>query len=177
MTTRQEYSADTFFGRYESLVRGEVGDKLDDLYKLLRGISNECQLKIFNLPIGKERLTVNELLRADGQLRRRVLSALLYDDALWRIEAAYLMLCIGLLAIAYANLRTSKEALVTAFIVERVDSEAIAFLKHKDVNQKLIKNLIRPEYNGWLLDMQKAFSDWGIHTRFKSLQLTNLYGP
>jgi len=177
MPNRQEYSLDTFFGKYESLIREQVGKQLDGFNKLLHDIGNDCLVKLMNVPAGGKVLTVEDLLQGDSKLRRQTVSAILYDDALWRLEAAYLMLSIGLLNIAYANLRESLEALIKAFIVERVDTEAINFLKGKDIDQKLIENYINQEYNRLLKDMKKAFSNWGVHTKFESVQLTSLFGP
>ena len=175
--SRQEYSTETFFGKYESLIGEQVGKELDGFDRLLHDIGNDCLVKLFNLEYKEEGLTTDDLLQGDAQQRCKILSAILYDDALWRLEAAYLMICIGLLNVAYANLRESLEALITAFIVERVDAQAIKFLKGEKVDQRLIAKYINPDYNRWLKDMKKAFSNWGVHTKFESVQLTSLFGP
>ncbi len=173
----QEYSADTFFGKYESLVREQIGQQLDDFNKLLRDIGHECSAKLMNMPSSDKVVTANDLLAGGSAERRQIVSTLIYDDALWRFEAAHLMISIGLLNIAYANLRESLEALINAFIVERVDEEAIKFLKGDKVNQKLIAKYINKDYNQWLKNMKGAFSNWGVHTKFESVQLTSLFGP
>jgi hypothetical protein len=173
---RQEYSTETFFGKYESLIREQIGDQLDYLDKRLHEIGNRCVIRLMNIKASKV-VTVEELLHCDSIQRRKTLSAILYDDALWRFEAAYLMVSIGLLNIAYANLRESLEALIKAFIVERVDAEAMNFLENRDVDQRLIENYINPNYNQWLKDMKEAFSNWGVHTKFEAVQLTSLFGP
>jgi hypothetical protein len=177
MISRQEFSEDTFFGKYESLIREQLGKQLDDLAKQLRDISSECNIRLMNIPASEKGITVNDLLQGNSSYRRQIVAAMLYNDALWRLEAAYLMLSIGLINIAYANLRESLETLIKAFIVERVDTEAITFLKGEEVNQKLIENYINHDYNNRLKAMKKAFSNWGVHTRFESVQLTSLFGP
>lgn len=177
MTSRQEYSPETFFGKYESLIREQIGDQLDDFNKLLHDIGNRCMVRLMNIRSSDKVLTVEELLHSDSIQRGKTVSAILYDDALWRLEAAYLMISIGLLNIAYANLRESSEALIVAFIVERVDAQAIKFLKGEKVDQTLIKNYISPDYNQLLKEMKEAFSNWGVHTKFESVQLTSLFGP
>ena len=177
MVTRQEFNQDTFLGKYEQLIRENIGNKLDSLHKQLKSISSECTIRLMNLQLFEKKITINDLLQSDSKYRRQVLSAILYNDALWRFEAAYLMLCIGLINISYANLRDSLEALVEAFIVERVDAEANNFLEGRDVNPKAIEQYINSEYNNHLLRMKKAFGDWGVHTSFESVIFTSLFGP
>jgi len=174
---RQEYSTETFFGKYESLIRGQLNDRLDGLNRLLRNIGGDCETRLLNLEYSEKGLTTEDLLQGDAQQRCKILAAILYDHALWELEAAYLMICIGLLNIAYANLRGSLEALVTAFIVERVDAEAVKFLKGEKVDPRIIAKYINPNYNRLLRDMKKAFSELGVHTKFESVQLTSLFGP
>jgi len=177
MTNRQEYSLQTFLGKYEILIREQLGKQLDDLYKQLHNIGKKCNIKLMNIPPSEKGITVNDLLQGSSEYRRQTVAAMLYNDALWRLEAAYLMLSIGLINIAYANLRESKEALVIAFIVQRVDTEAINFLEGKEVDKKLIANYINSDYNKRLKDMGDAFGKWGVHTNFESVQLTSLFGP
>jgi len=177
MTDRQEYSPNTFFGKYERLIRDQLGKQLNGFSKLLSDIGMQCMTKLMNIEPTETGLTVKDLLQCDSKKRRQTLSAILYDDALWRLEAAYLMVSIGLLNVAYANLRTSLETLINAFIIERVDSEARKFLESGKVNQKLIEKYITPEYDQLLKQMKQKFSDWGVHTKFESVQLTSLFGP
>jgi hypothetical protein len=183
MESKQMFSTENYFGKYELVVRGEIGKELDDLKHLISQIENRCTIRIMNIdfhrPDKGSPITVESLKGYNSDSRCKILAALLYNDALWRLEAAHLMMCIGLLNVAYANLRTSLEALLTAFIVERCDEEALRFLKNEKVNLKLAEKLINPlnpQYNNVLKAMKKAYSDWGVHTFFKSLQLTSLFG-
>jgi hypothetical protein len=177
MTSKQIYSADSFYGRFESVVRERLGNELDDLNKLLTDIGNKCLTKLFDLRDDDKRLTAEKLLQGDSRQRCQVLAAILYDDALWRLEAAYLMISLGLLNIAYTNLRASFEELLRAFVVERLDSEATRFLKNQSVDPVRIERLIPPDYNDLIKKTRDAFDDKGVHTSFGSVQMTSIIGP
>ena len=173
----QEFNPETFWGRYEQLIRGEIGNELDDFKQLLHGINMDCLTKLSNIESGPDGLTVQGLLNCSGEERCQILSAILYDEALWRLEAAYLMISAGLLNIAYANIRESREALVKAFIIHRIDSEARKFLEGKEVDPTKIEAFLLPNINQQLIDIQKICSIWGTHTYLQSVQLTTMFGP
>jgi len=178
---KQIFSTEGFFGKYESKVREVSGKELDSLKELIHKIENRCTIRVMNIqfhnPTKYSPITVESLKSCKSDSRRKILSALLYNDALWRLEAAYLMMCIGVLNVAYANLRTSLEALLSAYIVERCDNEALSLLGNGRVNQKLAEDFItNSEYSDLLRAMKKAFSDWGVHTNFQSLQISSLFG-
>lgn len=180
MADKQMFSTENYFGKYELIVRGEIGKELDDFKHLISQIENKCTVRIMNIDFNRPNrgspISVEDLVSCDSDFRCKTLAALLFNDALWRLEAAHLMMCIGLLNVAYANLRTSLEALLTAFIVERCDEEALRFLRNEKVNPKLAERLINPEYNNVLKAMKDAYGVWGVHTYFESLQLSSLFG-
>jgi hypothetical protein len=180
MESKQMFSTENFFGKYERIIRGEIGKELDNFRQLIGQIENRCTVRIMNVDFSRPNkgtpITVDNLISCDRDFRCKTLAALLYNDALWRLEATYLMICIGLLNVAYANLRTSLEALLTAFIVERCDEEALRFLKNEKVNPKLAERFINPQYDKILKAMKHAYGVWGVHTYFESLQLSSLFG-
>jgi len=181
MESKQMFSTENYFGKYELIIRGEIGKELDDFKQLIGQIENRCTVRIMNInftrPDKGTPLTIEKLISCDKDYRCKTLSALLYNDALWRLEAAHLMMCVGLLNVAYANLRSSLEFLQTAFIVERCDNEAFRFLENKEVNLKLIeKLLIDPRYSDKLKDLKDSYSVLGVHRYLSSLQLSSLFG-
>jgi len=124
-------------------------------------------------------ITVDGLISCNSEFRCKTLATLFYNDSLWRLEAAHLMMCTGMLNVAYTNLRTVVDALAAAFIVERCDEEALNFLKKEgyEVNPKLIAEVIKDtEYQSVPLDMKKAYNSLGVHPCFKSLQLSSMFG-
>lgn len=179
---KQTFSTENYFGKYELIIRGEIGKELDDLKHLIGQIENRCTVRIMNIDFGRPvkgtPVTVESLIGCDKDFRCKTLAALLYSDALLRLEAAHLMMCIGLLNIAYTNLRTSLEFLQTAFIVERCDKEALRFLRNEEVNLKLMDELlINPEYSKHLKNLKGLFTRLGVHRYLSALQLSSLYGP
>jgi hypothetical protein len=177
MTSRRIYAEDSLFGLYESLIRQQLGDSLDSLNKLLTDISNDCAVKLINVPSSIFGLTAENLLQVDSKQRRRTVSAFFYDDAVWRLKATYLMLSMGLLNHAYDSLHMSVETFIKAFVVERVDSEARKFLKNEDIDLRKIERLIPPDYNKRLLELKRVLRYSGVHSKFDSIQLTTMYGP
>jgi hypothetical protein len=125
----------------------------------------------------RKEVTLEELLTAESSFRQAVLSAVLYNDAFWRIESAYLMLSIGMLNVTYSNLRSCLESVIKAHIIENIDSEAIKFLKKGKIEPAKISNFIPKEYNDHILRMKEAFSDWGVHSNLRAVQLGVLFGP
>lgn len=79
-------------------------------------------------------------------------------------------------SVAYTNLRTSLDALLTAFIVERCDEEALRFLRNDKVKLNLAEELISTYYNDALKAMKDAYSIWGVHSYFEAVQLSSLFG-
>jgi len=180
MGNKQMFSTDNYFGKYELIVREEIGKELDDLKYRISQIQAGCTKRIMNINFKRDNkgsaITVDDLRRCESDLRDKALAALLYNDALWRLEAAHLMMCIGLLNVAYANMRMSLEALLSAYIVERNDEEAQRFLRNEKVNLKLAEELIRPQQNDAIIAMKNAYSVWGVHSYFEALQLSSLFG-
>ena len=125
----------------------------------------------------QKEITLEDLLSLDPDSRQAILAAILYNDALWRFESAYLMLTIGMLNVTYSNLRSCLESIVKAHIVENLDSEAIKFLKTGKINPTKISGFIPEEYDNAILKMREAFSDWGIHSHLRAVQLSSLFGP
>lgn len=180
MGNKQMFSTDNYFGKYELIVREEIGKELDDLKHLISQIENRCTIRIMNINFKRlnkdSPITVDDLTRCDSDFRDKTLAALLYNDSLWRLEAAHLMMCIGLLNVAYANMRMSLEALLSAYIVERRDEEAQRFLQNEKVNLKFAEELINPQYNDAIIAMKNAYSVLGVHSYFEALQLSSLFG-
>lgn len=181
MKSKQMFSDASYFGEYETVIRKEIGKELDDVRNLISQIENRCTARIMNIDIGRPDkgtpITVENLVSCDKEYRCKTLSTLLYNDALWRLEAAHLMMCVGLLNVAYTNLRTSLEFLETAFIVERCDEEAFRFLRNEEVNLKLMeKLLINPEYSTHLKKLKESYALLGVHRFLSSLQLSSLFG-
>lgn len=180
MGNKQMFSTDNYFGKYELIVREGIGKELDDFKYRISGIQAGCTKRIMNINFKRDNkgsaITVDDLRRCESDLRDKALAALLYNDALWRLEAAHLMMCIGLLNVAYANMRMSLEALLSAYIVERSDEEAQRFLRNEKVNLKLAEELIHPQQNDAIIAMKNAYSVWGVHSYFEALQLSSLFG-
>jgi len=180
MEGKQMFSTENYFGKYELVIRGEVGKELDDLKHLISQIENRCTIRIMNIdfhrPDKGSPITVESLRGYNSDSRCKILAALLYNDALWRLEAAHLMMCIGVLNVAYANLRASVEFLQTAFIVERCDEQALRFLESKEVNLTLLEKLINPKYSKHLKDLKDTYTRLGVHRYLESLQLCSLFG-
>lgn len=168
--------ADSFYAKREDLVREHIGDRLDILRKDLSQLDSPCTAKLFALPQDKV-LTIDDLLSCEPTLRKQFLSTLLYHDAYWRMEAAYLTLCVGMLSIAYSNLRSCLETLVAAHIIENLDDEAQNFLTKGSVDPTKISRFIPEEYNKNILKMKESLSEWGVHSRLLSTQLSNAFGP
>ena len=129
--TNGEIFCDKFYQWRERLVREQIGEELDKLKPEIKQLYSPCMSRLMNAQTQKE-LTLNELLALPPNQRQAIVSTILYNDALWRIEAAYLMLCIGMLNVVYSNLRTCLENVVKAHIVENLDSEAQRLLKGDD---------------------------------------------
>lgn len=173
MTNTNIYS-DTFYQAREVVVRQQIGKQLDSLKKDISQLYSPCTVRMMKI---QKEMTLEELLSLDSDLRQAIVAAILYNDALWRIEAAYLMLCIGMLNVTYSNLRSCLESIVNAHIVENLDSEAIKFLKTGKIEPTKISSFIPEEYDKAILQMKRALSDWGVHSNLRSVQLSVLFGP
>jgi hypothetical protein len=174
----QMFSIDTPLGEYESVIRKEIGNELDGFKKSIVDLENHCTVRLMNVDMMTKGspITIESLLYSPEPLRCKVLSAFLYNDALWRLEAAHLMMCAGMLSVAFTNLRTCIEFYQTAFIVERCDEEAKKFLENKEVNLKLLDSfLINKEYSTHLQELKDLYSRLGVHRHISSLQLSNLF--
>ena len=95
--TSQEYNPNTFFGRYEQLIRKEIGGELDNFKKLLHQASMDCMVKLMNIKSSEKGLTVDDLLGCSSEQRCSTISAILCREALSRLESTYLMISVGLL--------------------------------------------------------------------------------
>jgi hypothetical protein len=168
--------ADKFYSSREELIRNFIGTRLDTLRRDLSQLDSPCSVKLVNLPKGNA-LTIDNLLSLDSTVRQQILSTLLYNDAYFRLEAAYLTFCIGMLNITYSNLRSCLETIVDAHIIENLDNEAIQFLKKGEVDRTKIALFVPKEYNQQILDMKKALSELGVHSHLRSIQLSSLFGP
>jgi hypothetical protein len=180
MGDRKMFSTENYFGKYEAIVRKEVGKELDDFENLISQIEDRCIVRMmgidFSRPDKESPITAKVLINCDKDFRCKTLAALLYNDALWRLEAAHIMMCAGLLSVAYTNLRTSIEALLSAFIVERLDEEALRFLRDERVNLKCAETLVPANHSKALKAMKESYSVLGVHTYSDSLQLSSLFG-
>ncbi len=183
METQQIFSNENYFGEYEMLVREELGNELDGFKKKISEIQGECSIRMIAIDSHKpdkgSPTTAESLKGYSSDSRCKILATLLYNDALWRLEAAHLMMCTGMLNVAYTDLRTALDALAAAFILERCDEEALKFLESEDykVNLKLAAKFIKnSEYPTALLRMKDTYSSLGVHPCFKSLQLSSMFG-
>ena len=168
--------ADAFYSEREELIRETVGERLDTLRSDLEQLDSPCASKLFNLP-QKESLTIEELLSIEAKDMQQILSTLLYCDAYWRLEAAYLMFRIGLLNVTYSNLRSCVENVVAAHIIENLDDEAKSFLTRGEVNPTKIASFIPEEYNKQIIEIKRTLSNWGVHSHLNSIQLGSLFSP
>jgi hypothetical protein len=168
--------ADKFYSDREELIRKSIGERLDTLRNDLSQLDSPCTSKLFTLPKDNP-LTIEKLMSVSSSERQQILSALLYNDAYWRLEAAYLTFCVGMLNITYSNLRSCLETVVAAHIIENLDSEAQNFLTKGEIDPTKIARFIPSNYNELIIELKKKLSDWGVHARLSSIQLSGLFGP
>jgi hypothetical protein len=167
---------DVYFEKREKIVREQIGEQLDGMKLNIAQLYSPCNARLRNARPQKE-LTIEELLSLEPSQRQGILSAVLYHDALWRLEAARIMLCIGMLNVAYSNLRSCLETVVDAHIVENLDTEAIKFLKGEDIEPTKIAEFIPEKYDKAIIRMKKTFGNWGIHCSLRGAQLGIFFGP
>ena len=175
------FSTGNYLGKYESTIRAELGSELDGFKRFLKQLEYSCTSRLMNIDSTRpdKPITIQELKEATPEFRKKVLAALLYSDSHWRIEASYVMICAGILNVAFSNLRTALDALITAFIVERYDEEAMNFLdahKNKPVDLTKIQKLIPDDYNAGIKYLKDYYSDIGVHSRIGAIQLSSLFG-
>lgn len=173
MSNANIYS-DAFYQNRELVIRDKIGEQLDSLRKDISQLNSPCTVRMMKIPKG---MSWENLLSIDSDSRQAILATILYNDAFWRLESAYLVLTIGMLTVTYSNLRSCLESVVKAHIVENLDSEAIKFLKTGKINPTKIAGFIPEEYDNAILKMREAFSDWGTHSHLKAVQLSALFGP
>ncbi len=173
MSNAHIYS-DTFYRGREITVRQQIGKQLDDMEKDLSQLDSPCLVRMMKI---QKEMTLEDLLSVDPNTRQEVLAAILYNDALWRIKATYLMLTLGMLNIAYSNLRSCLESIVNAHIVENLDSEAIKFVETGKINPTKISDFIPENYDRSILNMKRAFGNWGTHSNLSAVHLSALFGP
>ena len=167
---------DTYFEKREKIVREQIGEQLDGVKRDISQLYSPCMVRLMNAQPQKE-LTLEELLSLEPSQRQGILSAVLYNDALWRLEAAHLMLCIGILNVAYSNLRSCLETVVDAHIVENLDTEAIRFLNGEDIEPVKITEFIPAQYDKAIIGMKKTLGNWGVHCSLSGAQLGIFFGP
>lgn len=172
--------SDKFYSEREILVREHIGTQLDSLQEQLKQLYSPCMARLMNAQIelkSDKDMTIGELLDLEPKQRQMVVTAVMYNDALWRLEAAFLMLRIGILNVAYSNLRSCLEILITAHIIENIDSEAVNFLNGERINQAKIAPFITKEYNNDIKQIKNKLGEWGIHSGIESIRLGILFSP
>ncbi len=174
--TNSQMFCDKYFQKRESIVREQIGERLDQIEKDFAQLYSPVMVRLMNADLSKP-LTIDELLSFEPSRRQGIISAILYDDALWRLEAARIMLSIGMLNVCYSNLRSCLETIVTAHIIENLDSEAVKFIQQKEIEPTKITDFIPDDYNKAIVGMKKALSNWGIHCSLNGAQLGLTFGP
>lgn len=167
---------DKYFGKREELVREVIGKQLDQMETDFRQLDSPVMSRLMNANLTKP-ITTGELLSFEPTKRQKLLSAVLYNDALWRLQAARIMLSIGMLNVCYSNLRSCVDDFVGANVIENLDEEAISFLKMGQINPSKIEDFIPPEYNCNIKDIKSTLGKWGVHCSLDSAQLGLGFGP
>ena len=136
-----------FYKEREELVRQEIGKELLDLESIIEQLYEPCVVRIINSQLSGKDLTVQDILDMESDQRQDIVGTILYNDGLWRIEAAYMMLCVGYLNVAFSNLRSCLESIVAANIAENIDEEAVKFLNGKKINPQKLSGFTDKDYN------------------------------
>ena len=163
---------DKFYSERENLVREHLGPQLDGLRQQLRQLYSPCMTRLMNVEQqmqSEKGLTIKDLLDLDPNKRQMVVTATMYNDALWRLEAAYLMLRIGILNVAYSNLRSCLETIIAAHIVENIESASIKFLNGEKINPADIALFIPKKYNEDIKQIKGKLGEWGVHSSVESI--------
>ncbi len=165
---------DKFYSEREILIREQIGSKLDTLKKDLKQLYSPCMSRLMNADQQVQTdkgLTIADLLNLEPSKRQMIVTATMYNDALWRLEAAYLMLCIGMLNVAYSNLRSCLETVIAAHIVENIESQSIKFLNRERINQADIAPFIPEKYNESIKAIKDKLGEWGVHSGVESIMI------
>lgn len=136
MSSNKVFS-DYFYERRERLICERIDADLERLRTEVAHLYSPCTIRIMNIR-AQGMLSIQEMLSFEPARRQAILSALLYHDALWRLEAAHLMLRIAVLNVAFSDLRACLENIVVAHMIEHLDSEAVKFLKGEKINPNKI---------------------------------------
>ena len=75
---------DKYFEKRESIVRTQIGTRLDQMRKDFEQLDSPVMVRLMNAQLNKP-LTTEELLSFKPIQRQNILSAVLYNDALWRL--------------------------------------------------------------------------------------------
>jgi len=153
-----------FYSEREQLVYKEIGRDLDQLETILEQLTSPCMVRIMNSKLSNKDLTIQDVLDMETNDRQDIVAAIMYNDGLWRIEAAYLMLCVGLLNVAFSNLRSCMECIIAANIVENIDEEAVNYLNGKRINLNKLNGSIDKDYNQKIKTMKDRLGEWGVHS-------------
>jgi len=167
---------DKYFEKRESAVREKIGKQLDQLEKEFEQLHSPVMVRLMNAKLEKA-LTLEELLSFEPSRRQGIVSAVLYNDAFWRLEAARIMLTVGMFNVCYSNLRSCLETIVTAHIIENLDAEAIKFIKQKAIVPAKIATFIPDKYNEAIIGMKKTLGNWGVHCSINGTQIGLAFGP
>lgn len=171
---------DKFYSERESLIREKIGSTLDILKGDLKQLYSPCMSRLMNAEQQVQTdkgLTIGDLLSLEPSKRQMIVTATMYNDALWRLEAAYLMLCIGILNVAYSNLRSCLETVIAAHIVENIESQSIKFLKGERINQADIAPFIPEKYNEDIKKIKDKLGEWGVHSGVESIMIGTFCSP
>ena len=171
MKSKQVFPQDSYFDPYERLVRREIGPNLDTIEAILNDISKECETRLLNVPSIESTLTMMYVVTYDSERARKTASAIIYDEALWKLRFCYLMLCVGLLSLAHEHLRTVLDTIMRALVVGKVESEAKKFFENRDIDVSKTKRFIPADYLVQLSDIKRELND-----KPYLYQLATLYG-
>ena len=179
MTETQIFS-DKFYSERENLVREHIGTQLDGLREQLKQLYSPCITRLMNAAHQTQAdraSTIGELLDLEPSKRQMIVTATTYNDALWRLEAAYLMLRIGILNVAYSNLRSCLETIIAAHIVENIESKSVNFLNNERINQADIAPFIPGKYNENIKKIKDKLGEWGVHSGVESIMIGTFCSP
>lgn len=171
---------DKFYSERENLIREKIGPILDRLKEDLKQLYSPCVVRIMNAEQQVQTdkgLTIGDLLNLEPSKRQMIVTATMYNDALWRLEAAYIMLCIGMLNVAYSNLRSCLETVIAAHIVENIESQSIKFLNREKINQAAIAPFITEKYNQDIKNIKDKLGEWGVHSGVESIMIGTFCSP
>ena len=179
MTETQIFS-DKFYSERDNLVWEHIGAQLGGLREQLKQLYSPCITRLMDAAYQTQAdraSTIGELLDLEPRKRQMIVTATMYNDALWRLEAAYLMLRIGVLNVAYSNLRSCLETIIVAHIVENIESKSVDFLNNKRINQADIAPFISNKYNDDIKQLKGKLGEWGVHSKVESIMIGIFCNP